>query len=273
MNAQFESIVERLAREHGQAAFLNAAKCKSLLNDYAKNEYKKERHLLLLAIEAGVGKEIAAAADLANCGNIQVRFLKSEHFLDAAAAEGIVDLLAFVLRGHRGARAVPPRNTIPVSPRRQATSAANSLPAAQNAPPPISGGQHHPWRRYFARMVDLSTTGLLLLFLLMVAAFATMPEQAERLAKALDNPIIAGAVLCLVWLPVDAAFLSLFGSTPAKWLFGIRVTYPGGGLLSFSEALKRACLVWIQGLGFGIPLVVIFTHLFAYRRLAKTGTT
>ena len=100
-----------------------------------------------------------------------------------------------------------------------------------------------------------------------------MPEQAAGFAKAIENPIIAGIVLYLVWVPAESVFLALFGTTPAKWLFGIRVAHPGGNLLSFPEALNRSFLVFLQGVGLGIPFVALFTQLFAYRRLTKTGTT
>ncbi|MCO4240592.1 RDD family protein [Acidovorax facilis] len=135
------------------------------------------------------------------------------------------------------------------------------------------GGEHHPWRRLFARTVDICTAGLVLFLLLIFAFSATMPEQAAGFAKAIENPIIASVVLYLIWLPAEALLLSLFGTTPAKWLFGIRVAHPGGDLLSFSDALNRSFLVFVQGVGFGIPFVALFTQLFAYRRLTKTGTT
>jgi len=135
------------------------------------------------------------------------------------------------------------------------------------------GGQHHPWRRFFARTVDLCTVGLVLFLVLIFAVSSTMPEQAADFVKAIENPIVAGVVLSLIWLLAEAVLLALFGTTPAKWLFGIKVAHPGGGLLSFSESLNRSFLVFVQGLGFGIPFVALFTQLFAYRRLAKTGTT
>ena len=134
-------------------------------------------------------------------------------------------------------------------------------------------GRHHPWRRLFARTVDICTAGLVLFMLLIFAFSATIPEQAAGFAKAIDNPIIASVVLYLIWLPAEALLLSLFGTTPAKWLFGIRVAHPGGNLLSFAAALNRSFLVFVQGVGFGIPFVALFTQLFAYRRLTKTGTT
>ena len=135
------------------------------------------------------------------------------------------------------------------------------------------GGEHHPWRRLFARTVDICTAGLVLFMLLIFAFSATMPEQAAGFAKAIENPIIASVVLYLIWLPAEALLLSLFGTTPAKWLFGIQVAHPGGNLLSLAAALNRSFLVFVQGVGFGIPFVALFTQLFAYRRLTKTGTT
>lgn len=135
------------------------------------------------------------------------------------------------------------------------------------------GGQHHPWRRLFARTVDICTAGLVLFLLLIFAFSAAMPEQAAGFAKAVENPIVASVVLYLIWLPAEAVLLSLFGTTPAKWLFGIKVAPPGGGLLSFSQSLNRSFWVFVQGVGFGIPFVALFTQLFAYRRLTKTGTT
>jgi len=135
------------------------------------------------------------------------------------------------------------------------------------------GGQHHPWRRFFARTVDVSTIGLLLVVLVAFTVGATMPTKAEGFAKALENPIIAGFILYLVWLPAEAGFLALFGTTPAKWIFGIRIAHPDGETLSFPEALSRSFLVWLQGVGLGIPFVALFTQLFAYRRLKRTGTT
>lgn len=137
----------------------------------------------------------------------------------------------------------------------------------------LLGGQHHPWRRLFARTVDICTAGFVLFLLLIFAFSATMPEQAAGFAKAIENPIIASVVLYLIWLPAEAVLLSLFGTTPAKWLFGIRVAHPSGDLLTFSEALNRSFLVFVQGVGLGIPFIALFTQLFAYRRLTKTGTT
>lgn len=161
----------------------------------------------------------------------------------------------------------------PNAPSPASGDVAQELNAHVDRSKTILGEQHHPWRRLFARTVDICTAGFALFLLLIFAFSATMSEQAAGFAKAIENPIIASVVLYLIWLPAEALLLSLFGTTPAKWLFGIRVAHPGDKLLSFAVALNRSFLVFVQGVGFGIPFVALFTQLFAYRRLTKTGTT
>ncbi len=95
----------------------------------------------------------------------------------------------------------------------------------------------------------------------------------DGFVKAIKKPITAGIILYLLWIPIEAAFLAAACTTPGKWIFGIRVVRRTGDKLSFPDALKRVFFVWIEGEGFGIPLVTIFTRFFAYRRLTLTGTT
>ena len=135
------------------------------------------------------------------------------------------------------------------------------------------GGVLHPWRRFWARTVDLIFLGLGIVFILTVIFSVLFPVNAEKLLKVYENPILAGLIIYFLWVPVEAAFLALTGTTPSKWIFGIRILKNTGGKLSYSEALKRTLSVWVQGEGMGIPIATLFTRLFAYRRLTKTGTT
>lgn len=135
------------------------------------------------------------------------------------------------------------------------------------------GGVHHPWRRFFARTVDLMSIGILIFLLFSFSIGYLFPQNIDGFLKFIENPIGAAIVLYVLWLPFEALFLFLVGTTPAKWVFGIRVTTPTGENLSYGQALQRVFLVFVQGEGFGIPLVTLFTRLFAYRRLTKTGTT
>jgi tetratricopeptide (TPR) repeat protein len=99
MDPGFVDVLKKLIAEQGREAFLNPSKCKALLADYAKGEYKKETRLFVAALEAGVQKAIDATKELGICKQQQVRVLQDEHFLAAEAAAEIVDTLALVLRG------------------------------------------------------------------------------------------------------------------------------------------------------------------------------
>lgn len=136
------------------------------------------------------------------------------------------------------------------------------------------GGVYHPWRRLFARTVDIQTFGILNLMLFsMLIGFCLPPGLLGLYLKMLENPIAGVISLYLLWLPVEAVSLSLLGTTPAKWVFGIRVLKPTGEKISFSAALKRGVLVWTLGEGLGIILAISIAQYVSYRRLTKTGTT
>ncbi|MDR0665729.1 MAG: hypothetical protein LBF86_09485, partial [Helicobacteraceae bacterium] len=90
MDSGFISIAQRLVSEQDKNALLDPKQYKAFLGDYAKGEFKKERHLLIVAIEAGAAKEIANATDLETCKKIQARLLKDERFIDETAACEIV---------------------------------------------------------------------------------------------------------------------------------------------------------------------------------------
>jgi len=109
MNSMFIDILKKLTAEQGKEALLNPAKCKALLADYTKGEYKKESRLLLQAIDAGVQKEIIATAELELCKRQQIRVLQEEHFLSAEAAADIVETLALVLKEEQAPQGAPPR--------------------------------------------------------------------------------------------------------------------------------------------------------------------
>jgi hypothetical protein len=76
---------------------LNTAKCEALLADYTWNEYTKERHLLIMAVEVGTAKAINAIGELTICTLQQVRYLREDYFLEEKATVDIVDVLAFTL--------------------------------------------------------------------------------------------------------------------------------------------------------------------------------
>lgn len=141
----------------------------------------------------------------------------------------------------------------------------------------LIGGNHRPWRRFFARTVDLLTSGIatgsLFIFLLSFVLSMVYPEGARAIIPLFDNQILTGVVMYLAWIPVEAFLISTTGTTPAKWIYGISVLGTSGSKLSYSSALRRSCLVFFQGDGAGLPIVTFFTRYFSYKRLTDTGTT
>jgi hypothetical protein len=97
MNTEFTAIIQTLVAEQGREALFNAVRCKSILADYTRNEYKKEGRLLLQAIETGVAEAMSRADDIASCKAQAVRKLQDEYFLAENIAADMVDMLALLL--------------------------------------------------------------------------------------------------------------------------------------------------------------------------------
>ncbi len=132
---------------------------------------------------------------------------------------------------------------------------------------------YHPWRRFFARTTDLFFYSFFIVVFLVAFFGAFFPSMVPGVMMTVRNPLFAGVIVYVFWIPVEALFISRRGATPGKWLFGIRVLSPRGVLLTYPEAMQRTFLVWIKGEGLGIPFVAVVTRIFAYRRLVRTGTT
>ena len=134
------------------------------------------------------------------------------------------------------------------------------------APDAIADGpQVRPWIRYWARTLDT------LVFAVGVGAiFAVIaPEAIETRATERLLEFIA----LILWIPIEAAFISSFGATAGKALLRINVVNPDGSKLSYPQSLKRSFNVWLRGMGIGIPLVSIISMILAYKSLTNSGKT
>jgi uncharacterized RDD family membrane protein YckC len=70
-----------------------------------------------------------------------------------------------------------------------------------------------------------------------------------------------------------ALVIGLTSSSFGKWLMGIRVVDTSHRPIGVVRALMRELLVWVKGLGFGIPFVTLVTLVMAYRRLDGDAIT
>ena len=172
--------------------------------------------------------------------------------------------------------------TLLAQPRLVTTSTSPSLPDltrdALSTGPSISAQQWtdtsaHPWRRYFARMLDTLTNGAIVIFIAAVALAFIAPERMKDFTSALDNKLLGTIAMCLAAMPLNALLIGLTGGSFGKWLFGVRVLTLDGRPIGFMQALSREGVVAVQGLGLGIPIVSLFTCVAAFNNLRKMAKT
>lgn len=133
-----------------------------------------------------------------------------------------------------------------------------------------------PWPRYFARMIDVLLLSTAMIFVLAILGTILAPEPTNRFVGLLQGGI-AGTFLsnmvCIALALLPIALLLAFGQTPGKWLFGIRVRNDDGNRIGWRKSLHRELLVWVKGMGLGIPVVTMLTMFACHSTLAGDGCT
>ncbi len=125
------------------------------------------------------------------------------------------------------------------------------LPPPEDTPPRVFA----PWQRYFARSLDTTLYGMILIPLLIWFGQGRIPE---------GNLITTVLTLGLMLL-AEPLLLHFFGTTLGKWIFGIRVTDPDGRRLSIGDGFRRTLSVLIWGIGLDIPIFSLYRQYKSYR--------
>lgn len=141
---------------------------------------------------------------------------------------------------------------------------------------PLAPAVAGPWPRYWAKTFDLSLLVFILsLGIAFVAPGVTMGMK-NRALLGMKNEALLGIILLPLAVMIETIIYGMFGSTPGKWLLGIRVLPAGlwklstrGGGLEFRTILRRNFGAYWSGLGLGIPLVAVFTMLTAYNKALR----
>ncbi len=122
-----------------------------------------------------------------------------------------------------------------------------------------------PWRRFFARSFDLSTYSVIW------NAFLTPVVNLHLLSRTGLLWLMAelAASACLMFL-IEPVLLTLAGTTPGKFLFGIHVRGTDGGRLPYGMALARTWGVFGKGMGYFIPGYQLFRQYRSYKE-CKNG--
>lgn len=125
-----------------------------------------------------------------------------------------------------------------------------------------------PWSRLLARFVDLTVW-----MLVFWSAAELFIPYSFWLWLGIESSLAFGLIILALWIPIEAALLSAFGTTPGKQLWRIRVVNTDGGTLSYLKALKRSVGVFGWGLGLGIPLISLICVYLSYNSLKTWGVT
>ncbi|KAB7762488.1 RDD family protein [Xanthomonas maliensis] len=130
----------------------------------------------------------------------------------------------------------------------------------------------HPWRRYFARGFDTLLLGGLLWFGLGIVAGTVSPALYTALLLPVSQHLLLSTLATMVLvMPLLALWIGLSGTSPGKWLFGIRVLRSDGFPLGFTDALLREGRVLLYGQCLGLPLLSIAAQVYALVSLFNHG--
>ena len=133
----------------------------------------------------------------------------------------------------------------------------------------------HPWRRFAARLADISVVGGIASIAIFIVGYTVWPERTEAVAGALGRGAgqLVGAVLVmLVMIPLNALAIGLSGLTFGKWIFGVRVLKDGRPI-GFLRALRRELGVFAFGMGCGLPLISLVTTIYNFASLSRGRAT
>lgn len=122
-----------------------------------------------------------------------------------------------------------------------------------------------PWRRYWARCLDMTVST----FLVAVLISAARPSLLGQLNLAAGERWLVLLVLPSFALVMDTLIYWALGNTPGKALAGIKALQEGGRQpLSTAAYLGRNIGLYVFGVGLALPLISLITLILSYRRAA-----
>ena len=133
-----------------------------------------------------------------------------------------------------------------------------------------------PWRRYAARVLDMSFFGVIAFLLIAVMFYSVAPYSAYQFFAIFENPssIIVNVVLStLLSCVLTGAVIGVSGLSLGKIIFGVMVTDHDGNKIGITKGIQRDLAVFLRGLGLGIPIISLVTMYVAYSNLNKSNST
>lgn len=164
----------------------------------------------------------------------------------------------------------------------QATEPEDVVPAAPRRVPVSSIARDvRPFVRFWARMFDYTLVSVLVL----ITSDVTLPEPVpgesfgdlfSRYLQAMQEPeavvLARTQFLAMIgWHVLEAILIHLFGTTPGKALFGLKVQMPDESRIPPLRSLGRSFYVYVLGAGFYQVPFSIIGMTFSFFRLLGSG--
>jgi len=141
IDKQFASFIHIFVKQYKTDVFNNISKCKSLLLDHAKGEYKNEVRLLLQALDIGCYTTIINSNDLHLTRIALIKQLQEEYFISENIATSLIDLLLAELRNYKTEQK---KQTIKTKPKVVSSNRLNTSNQNQPIQLPISNTNNIP---------------------------------------------------------------------------------------------------------------------------------
>lgn len=161
-----------------------------------------------------------------------------------------------------------------------AKDSTTQFPAGQHGTPIVPNGWLElpvtPWRRYGARILDLSFFGAIAFGIIGFIYYSVAPYSADQFFNVFNQPsarILDIILTTLLGTILTGAVIGVSGTSLGKLIFGIIVTDTNGHKLGFVTGIQRDFAVYLRGLALGIPIVSLITLYNAYSRLNKSNMT
>ncbi len=124
----------------------------------------------------------------------------------------------------------------------------------------------YPWRRFFARALDVTWMGVLWSGLQYLVLRWYWPEHG---LMGIAEGIVTAWGSWLLLLAVEPILLCTWGYTPGKWLLRLKVRREDGSKLDWERAVIRTAWIFLRGFALGIPLLNLLCLGTCYDRCLK----
>ena len=110
-----------------------------------------------------------------------------------------------------------------------------------------------PWWRFFARCFDFAV------YKALWSLFLALVLDVNILSRSRGASLLDAAVALVLMILLEPVLLHWFGTTPGKWLLGLRVTDFEDRHLTYAAGLERVWCIFAKGWSWIVPIRVLWS--------------